>query len=243
MAATADYDAAALLGSPVRRTLVAAIRRLERESPRRAGSTAAELAPVVGLHVTTVRFHLDRLVAAGVLRTAVRRQPGAGRPSKVYALAEQAGALDAGPLRLLSGLLADLVDVSNAGGEAVTPFEAGQRWAREHVAAPGDRTPSRTPGAWLARVGETIDVLERWGYGLSLTTSEGGRAACLELTDCPFLDLARTRTAVVCGVHDGLIAGCMRRFGETSTEVALEPLVTPRTCLARLRSAVPFQSS
>ena len=51
------------------------------------GLSAQELAEVVGLHLTTIRFHLDQMVDAGLL-TAVQAAPsgGAGRPRKLYSV-------------------------------------------------------------------------------------------------------------------------------------------------------------
>jgi predicted ArsR family transcriptional regulator len=232
---TMQYDAAALLASPVRRTLYQALRDAPGPAP---AMTAADLAPAVGLHVTTVRFHLDQLVAAGLLDAEFRRQQGAGRPRKVYSVRPGATSRppSGDPLRLLTALLADALSAS-AGGEPITPVEAGRRWAREHIEGHADAAPAGTTGAWLGKVGQMIDVLEEWGYQPTITTEEGGRTARVELTDCPFLDLARANTAVVCGVHQGLIAEGMRQFGEPDAEVDLEPFVQSNRCLAHIRRA------
>jgi predicted ArsR family transcriptional regulator len=238
-----EYDAAALLASPVRRSLVELLGGRGHGAADAVGMTAAELAPLAGLHVTTVRFHLDQLVSAGVLRSEFRRQESAGRPRKVYLPVERApGQAGHEPLRLLTQLLAEAM-TATVEGEQLTPFEAGRRWAREHLPAHEGRSPAETPGTWIARVGEMIDVLEEWGYHPELSTSEGGRVARVELSDCPFLDLARDNEAVVCGVHRGLIAESIRQLGESSTEVALEPFVTENRCLAHLRTRAPFRSA
>src|SRR5688572_22466683 len=84
-AADTSHNAAALLTSPVRRRLVDALANAD-TGAMTPGFTAAELGIQVGLHVTTVRFHLDQLVAAGLVESAVRREGGAGRPRKVYSL-------------------------------------------------------------------------------------------------------------------------------------------------------------
>ena len=65
-----------VLTSPTRR----AILELLREAPDGLG--ASEAAAPLGLHVTTVRFHLERMVAAGVVGTAQRRG-SVGRPRKM----------------------------------------------------------------------------------------------------------------------------------------------------------------
>lgn len=239
------HNAAALLASPVRRRIV------DHLAQAGAGTgdpalTAAELAAEVGLHVTTVRFHLDQLVAAGIVESERRRQVGAGRPRKVYALA--AGSLDdvdargeVEHLRLLSGLLAQTL-TEGVSGHAMTPAEAGRRWAVDHVPAqPGP--PADTPGRWLGKLAQMIDVLQEWGYTPELTTSEGGRAAEITLAHCPFLQLARANPAVVCGIHRGLIAGSLAQLGEPATRVSLEPFVDDTTCLAHVSTTTPFRST
>jgi predicted ArsR family transcriptional regulator len=230
----------------VRRSIVHA---LAHEGPAggSAALTAAELGALVGLHVTTVRFHLDQMVAAGIVDSAVRREGGAGRPRKVYALAP--GSLDdvdaraeVDHLRLLSGLLAQTL-TEGVSGHAVTPAEAGRRWALEHVPAEPDAVPADTPGRWLGKLAQMIDVLQEWGYTPELRTTEGGRTAEVTLEHCPFLDLARANPAVVCGIHRGLIAGSLSQLGETATRVSLEPFVDDTTCLAHVSTTTPFRTA
>jgi len=246
MTTDATHNAAALLASPVRRRLVDALANADTGATT-PGFTAAELGAQVGLHVTTVRFHLDQLVAAGLVESAVRREGGAGRPRKVYALAP--GSLDdvddrteIGSLRLLSGLLAQTLG-DGASGRTITPAEAGRRWALEHVPAQPESVPADTPGRWLGKLAQMIDVLQEWGYTPELSTSEGGRSAEVTLAHCPFLELARANPAVVCGIHRGLIAGSLSQLGETATRVSLEPFVTATTCLAHVSTTTPFRSS
>jgi predicted ArsR family transcriptional regulator len=243
---TGPHNAAALLASPVRRRIVDA---LAPEGPTGDGAamTAAELGALVGLHVTTVRFHLDQMVAAGIVESAVRREGGAGRPRKVYSLAP--GSLDdvdaraeADHLRLLSGLLAQTL-ADGVSGHAVTPAEAGRRWALEHVPAEPGAGPADTPGRWLGKLAQMIDVLQEWGYTPELRTTEGGRTAEVTLAHCPFLDLARANPAVVCGIHRGLIAGSLSQLGETATRVSLEPFVDDTTCVAHVSTTTPFRTA
>ena len=236
----------ALLASPVRRAIVDALADLRRDPevqdpwPDEPGLTAAQLAELLELHVTTVRFHLDRLVAAGMLRSRFDRQ-GVGRPRKVYAV--EPGALDQRSpgrgYRLLAGLLAHHL-VPPPGKPAPTPYQAGRSWADEHVKPPEDATPAQTPGAWLGKVGRMVDVLTDWGYTPRVSTSGQGRTVEVTLVDCPVLDLAREQPAVVCGVHRGLIAGTMSRLGEDDVSVGLVPFVDPDTCLAQVTTHTPF---
>jgi predicted ArsR family transcriptional regulator len=247
MTATDDHGVAALLASPVRRRLLDTLANDAGREGVSPGLSAAELAEHVGLHVTTVRFHLDQLVAAGLVDATFQRRGGAGRPRKLYAAAPGSlGDVDpvgeVGSLRLLSGLLAGAL-ADGSGGPTPTPVEAGRRWALEHVPADPASARADTPGRWLSKVGHMLDVLHEWGYTPELSTSDGGRTARLVLQDCPFLALATANPAVVCGIHRGLIAGSMEQFGEPDTHVGLEPFVGPTTCVALVSTRTPFRDT
>lgn len=235
-----------LLSSPARRAIVDHIANHAQPADgvtRSAGLTAAELAEVLALHVTTARFHLDQLVAGGILEASFVKE-GVGRPRKVYRLAQ--GALDDPPdspgLRILTELLADSFDAT-AAGEPLTPFEAGRGWAHQHVIGTPLDTPAATPGAWLGKIGRLVDVLREWGYTPQLSTNDEGRTVELQLAQCPFLELARSHPAVVCGIHRGLIAGTLERLGEHDAEVSLEPFVGPRLCLAHITTPTSFSGT
>jgi predicted ArsR family transcriptional regulator len=228
-----------LLDSPVRRRMVdlLADAASSDDDAARRGMTAAEVASNLGLHTTTARFHLDQLeggrfVESWFLRGAV------GRPRKLYRVPSRPlppVADTTGPLRALTKLLTESWSETDE-GVRLTPEQAGRRWALEHATEDGPRPQARTPGAWLGKVGETLDRLHSWGYRPEVRTAEGGRTAELTLVDCPFLELAQENPDVVCGVHRGLLRGTLETLGEEETEVSLRPLVEPRVCLAHVRT-------
>lgn len=245
MTVRTDGGSLGLLTSPVRRRLVDTVAELARERTPEGGPTAARLAEFVGLHVSTVRFHLDQLVGADVLESRFVRRGGAGRPRKVYSLAQ--GSLEGTgrvheteSLRLLSSLLAQGL-VGDPGAPRPTPDDVGRGWVREHVPADPSATPADTPGRWLGRIGQVIDALEQWGYTPTISTTDDGRSATVTLARCPFIDLARDNPAVVCGIHRGLITGALEQFGENQIEVGLQPFVEPTLCLAHIRTTAPFR--
>ena len=229
-----------LLTSPVRRRILEVLEGAEPRDPGRLGHegmTAAQLAKQLSLHVTTVRFHLDQLVAAGLLETSFHKHIGAGRPRKVYARVAPAHppATSQESLGLLAELLTGAFTAQVDGGVTLTPEQAGRRWAEEHVGLDG-AAPATTAGEWIAKLGRTIDVLTSWGYEPELVADGAGRDARIELTSCPFRDLARAHTEVVCGIHRGLIAGTMSRLGEPDTGVELFPFADGQRCIARIRA-------
>ncbi|KAB7744259.1 helix-turn-helix domain-containing protein [Nostocoides sp. F2B08] len=230
----------ALLTSPVRRRILEVLESVEPRDPSRLGAeglTAGQLATQLSLHVTTVRFHLDQLVAAGLVETSFHKHVGAGRPRKVYARVAQPRPQVSSQesLRLLTALLTEAFVAQGAEGAPLSPEEAGRRWAEEHVPAEAGE-PAVTAGQWIAKLGRTIDVLADWGYEPELAADGASRDARIELTHCPFRDLARANTDVVCGIHRGLIAGTMSRLGEPDTEVDLIPFADGDRCIARIHA-------
>ena len=171
------------------------------------GITAGELAARVGLHVTTVRFHLDRLVAQG--RAVGHRAPtgGRGRPGIAYRAVPVADAR--------SGMIAALAQAATAlDGDVVARAQrAGEAWAASLDLGAAPVEPAIT------------EVFARLGF--APTPVEGG----LALRACPFLDEARRHPEVVCEVHRGLAAGIARRTGG---EAVLRPF-EQRGCLLDLR--------
>jgi predicted ArsR family transcriptional regulator len=228
-----------LLLSPVRRALVDELARYRPDPDvdlAAPGLTAAQLAEVLDLHVTTVRFHLDQLVAAGVVTAEFTKVFGVGRPRKVYAVApEEPRTEDNGAsLHILAELLTESF------GSRMTPVKAGEEWAAQHVDLV-DEGPAESAGTWLTKVGRMIDVLQDWGYHPELSTTEGGRSCQIDLARCPFMDLARANEAVVCGIHRGIIKGVLRQLGESEASVSLEPFVEPDRCQAHIHTRTPFR--
>ena len=254
MAAThpAGRDGASLLTSAVRRSIVEQLSTLPRlavegRPTRDKGMTAAELGRELGLHSTSVRFHVDQLVAAGLVGAHFVRGGGAGRPAKRYFAIDAPPATPEpsheGPYQVLATLLSGALDPVE--DTPLTPEEAGAQWVRERLRAhpepsgagqgPGVvPSAAATTGEWVAKVGGVVDLLQEWGYTPDVEVSGRQGDVTLTLQDCPFLDLARAHPEVVCGVHRGLLKGALEVAGEGRAGVSLRPFTGPRTCHAML---------
>ena len=231
-----------LLDSPVRRAIVDMLANLS--DADQLGLTATDLGERLDIHPTTARFHLDQLEAHGLVASYFERGR-VGRPRKLYRTPQRPlpDARRETALHALTRLLTESWQQTDD-GEAVTPEQAGRRWALEHARdymdeGSSEETPriyeqARTPGAWLGKVGQTVDLLHQWGYQPDVHTEDGGRTAQLTLVDCPLLPLAQDHPDVVCGVHRGLLRGALEAVGEPETEVGLHPLVRPRVCTATI---------
>lgn len=232
-----------VLVSPVRRRIVAELSSsAQRAQDAGEGSaaegnagalTASELADALGLHVSTVRFHLEQLETAGVLRASSKRR-GVGRPRKVFTVVEDLeqvlAANNTRPLMLLGELL---VRGTSPSQPRMAPAALGRGWARDNVFATGS-APARTPAEWDDKVASVGEVMAGWGFDTRITTTTGHEAT-FELFHCPFRELAQVDQEVVCGIHRGVIEGALAQIGEDSTDVRLRPFAARTTCLAHLR--------
>ena len=131
---------------------------------RAAGRPAsiAELAEQLTVHPNTVRFHLDALLAAGLVRRVHGERRVPGRPALRYAAVP--GMDPAGPRRF--GQLAQALAAALAGmphGEELA-LEAGRAWGRDLAAQeerPAVQTGSGAPQAGGATTTSTPSIWRR----------------------------------------------------------------------------------
>lgn len=186
---------------------------------------AEALARDLGLHVTTARFHLDQLEAAGLVRRRPAAEARRGRPRVLYSPAAALRDEDARG-QLVTVLAAALADREQAAAEAE---EAGRRWAEslEPPVGPAGRPADGSAGGLAGDpVAELVAVLDRLGFD-----PEPGEDG-VRLLACPFRDAARGNPGVVCSVHRGLIQRTLERAG--GPEASLVPFVEPELCVVRL---------
>ncbi|MEZ0365999.1 helix-turn-helix transcriptional regulator [Mycobacterium sp. pUA109] len=188
---------------------------------------AAELADRMGLHITTVRFHLDALCEEGAVARTRIKPAGVGRPRTGYVAVQ--GRLD---YRSFAEVLA-LELGATAEQRQRRAQRAGQRWAARILASEG-AAPQRVPDI-DERIAGTVQVFERMGFGPEATPGAGGEQL-IRLHGCPVRDLARAHPEVTCGVHLGLLRGLLEGNPDTAVQADLEPFAEPELCIARVRA-------
>lgn len=179
------------------------------------------IATSLALHVTTVRFHLDQLEDAHL----VRRQPETGgrrgRPRMLYTPAASERA--EGSREQLIGILAGaLASHDNDDGQSRS-LKAGKQWANELAL----KQPEPPNGRDLDRL---VHVLDELGFDPRTKGDD-----VIQLHACPFRDAARIHPQVVCSVHRGLIEQVLDAStiaGGNSAQ--LLPFVEPELCLITL---------
>ena len=194
-----------------------------------------EAAAAAGISRGLAAFHLDKLVAAGLLRAhshvPAGGPPRVGRRPKVYEPSD----LELGitiPERhyeLVGELLVDAV-AQAAPGEA--PLAAATRIANARGQELGVHfRQTRT----LGRLGPeraltaASEVLERHGY-----EPERWRQDTVRLRNCPFHTLARRTPEIVCAINQALLDGLLRGLGDQRVDAALVP--RPDACCVELRA-------
>ena len=225
---SAHLAAVAALAEPTRR-------RLYEYVVRRPDATSRdEAAAATGVPRATAAFHLDRLVAEGLLdvryeRRTGRTGPGAGRPAKLYRRADCSVAVSLPERRydLAGHLLVDALAEAERSGEPPRAALDRRAYLRGRELGEAAR-PARADGAREA----VLTVLEE--HGFEPRVEDGGVA----LANCPFHALAREQADLVCGMNlrllegvlDGASASGLRarlRPGESACCVRLDPVERP----------------
>jgi predicted ArsR family transcriptional regulator len=192
-----------------------------------------EAAAALGVARSVAAFHLERLVADGLLTTEFRRLtgrqgPGAGRPAKLYRRAERevSVSLPARHYDLAAKLLAGAVQQATETG---TPVDAAlARVARERgeelgeqVRATAGKRPSRR-----ALLDAAMTVLDEQGYEPRVAGDE------VVLANCPFHALVGEHRDLVCGMNLDLLGGMAATMGDAVLAPRLAP--APGRCCVRL---------
>ncbi|MEU6665737.1 helix-turn-helix domain-containing protein [Streptomyces sp. NPDC046727] len=215
--------------SPRRREVLDALRA----APSPLG--VAEAAERMGLHPNTVRFHLDALVADGLVERRAEAPSGPGRPRTVYSVRP---GMDRGGLRdyrLLARMLLSRWAAADPAEARAEARETGRAWGRFLV----DPLPPYEPATPERSVAGLLALLDGLGFEPRPEgAGEPGRPPeRIRLRHCPFLELAEEQGTLVCSLHLGLIQGALAKLGAPLTATELEPFATPDSCVAHLAGA------
>jgi predicted ArsR family transcriptional regulator len=198
-----------------------------------------DLAAQLGLHANTVRFHLNRLVTAGLVTREEEEHNGPGRPRLTFTAVAQ-HELEGGrrSYQLLADMLAGFIaDTSpDARAQAV---ELGRTWGRYLATkpAPAKRVTEEES------LRELLHVLDDIGFSPLLAEDDDEQPQVL-LRHCPFLEVASAHGEVVCSLHLGVMQGVLAEQRAPLEAGHLEPFVEPSLCVAHLsrRDSSPSRS-
>jgi predicted ArsR family transcriptional regulator len=207
-----------LLGDARRLAIVEALGEGPREIP--------ELARLLGIHPTTVRSHLERLLEAGLLMEEAGVPAGRGRPSKRYRLREPLLAGDP-EVRLFVGSLVSLLRAAYGERAISAAKEEGTRRGRELGRS------FRHPSAEQA-VREVVKTLNRLSFGPGPPVRRDDGVA-VDVHHCPYgVDPDDPDGIVVCCFHEGLVRGLAEEASGQEVGVRLLRFVAPGICRVEL---------
>lgn len=193
-----------------------------------AAVSREQAAAALGISRHNVNFHLDRLVAEGLLEVEFRRLsgrsgPGAGRPSKLYKRAAREFAVSLPPRRydLVGDILASAVARAGEGLDLDEALRVAAHGEGRAVGLATGRLDDREPLRALS------EVLAGQGYEPQVEDD------AVALTNCPFDALARKHTALVCGLNKDFVQGVAEGAGCSQVTASLEP--EPGRCCVRVR--------
>jgi predicted ArsR family transcriptional regulator len=192
-----------------------------------------EAAAAMGVARTVAAFHLDRLVADGLLTTEFRRLtgrqgPGAGRPAKLYRRAEGelSVSLPARQYDLAARLLATAVDQATRTGTPVAEALTGVATERGRQLGERAREVAGKHPRRRALLDAALAVLDEQGYEPHV---HGGEVV---LANCPFHALVDEQRDLVCGMNHDLLCGMAAAVDDDVLAARLEP--AEGTCCVRL---------
>jgi predicted ArsR family transcriptional regulator len=187
-----------------------------------------QAASALGIALHNVSFHLDKLVAEGLLEVEFRRLsgksgPGAGRPSKLYQRAAKEFAVSLPPRRydLVGDILAAAVSRATDGTSLAEALEQVAREEGLAVAGAAEGLPVDEPLAAVAQ------VLTSQGYEPRVDDD------VVVLSNCPFDSLAQKHTELVCGLNRDFVQGVADGLGCDTVTACLEP--EPGQCCVKAR--------
>lgn len=190
--------------------------------------TATAAGQRLGLHANSARFHLDGLADEGLAVRQREDRTRPGRPKVLYAAADSPALSGSRSYQLLAEILTTLV--TDALPDPARSAEiAGNAWGRylSPVVRPSHRPDESESLTTLVR------SLDRLGFESRVVNDPDGLR--LEVSHCPFLEIAKTQDQVVCSVHHGMIRGVLDNLDAPLIATQLEPLVEPSRCIAHLQ--------
>jgi predicted ArsR family transcriptional regulator len=216
----------ASLGEPARRALYLYVASRPGDVSRDEAARAARISR------SLAGFHLDRLVAEGLLQASFRRLsgrsgPGAGRPAKLYRRSgrQVEVSLPHREYELAARILATAIDASDAPKTRKALVKTARSIGEQIGADARVRAGSRSGRRRL--LSRMVEALAAQGYEPEVSAGE------LRLRNCPFHALVSEHRDLVCGMNLALIEGVVEGMEVPGAKPVLDP--APGMCCVCVR--------
>ena len=178
-------------------------------------ATLEDISETTGLHVNTVRGHLDVLIAGGYVESGHEEPQGRGRPRLTYTCTPAS----ASPYEELALALSDALDSADARSLAK---ETATKWR----GTAGPLAPASNPDEAVDRA---VEGLRAVGFDAEATVLGDS----IVLGACPYASLIADNP-IICDIHTELLAHMLRDTGQDVTVAGMDVWVRPTLCRARL---------
>lgn len=184
------------------------------------GARTTELAEKLGMHVNTVRGHLDELISREAVRVSSVPAQGRGRPSYIFSVRVPDNRLVADEYVSLVEVMAEAL----AGQDTITPEalaqarRIGEAWAKKmgHAGEPiGDAN---------AAIEKLFIKMRDMGFDPVIT-----EPTTVALHACPFITESSLPSPFVCSIHEGFL-----REATGSVELTLLPFAGDGSCIVEI---------
>jgi predicted ArsR family transcriptional regulator len=192
--------------------------RVVRHVDEHGAASVTELADIVGVHVNTVRPHVQAMESDGILQSRQREAQGPGRRVIEYFLREPLSVAES-DLMAMAELLAAALARAQVDSEQLRRI--GSDWGRYLSGRPGEQDPAKHLPA----------VLSRFGYKTTVEAEQVRLERCL----CPFV--SPDAPLNICALIEGVVEGALAATGSDLRVVAREHHPDARSCRLRLSAA------
>ncbi len=177
--------------------------------------TLEEISETTGLHVNTVRGHLDVLIAAGHAQRDQEERQGRGRPRLTYRSTTESDS----PYDELAHALTHALESADA---RTLAKDTATRWRL--TVSP--MAPAANPDEAVDRA---VEGLRAAGFAVDATMLGDS----IVVGACPYAGLIETHP-IICDIHTELLAQMLHDTGQDVTVEAMDVWVRPTLCRARL---------
>lgn len=185
------------------------------------GALLSELSKELGIHVNTVRGHVDELAERGLVGWRVASRSTRGRPSHVYHVrTPQHHAVMDEYVTLVETLIESL-----AGFDLDAARDFGRAWARRNADRFGE-----PPEDFEELAAAVLRSLREMGFDPLVREADGDASVEVGLQACPFVAADGTPpAATICALHQGFIDATIGPH-----HLDFMPFDAPGQCGARL---------
>ncbi|MCC2593726.1 helix-turn-helix domain-containing protein [Tessaracoccus sp. OS52] len=184
------------------------------------GIGVSALGADLGLHINTVRFHLEALVEAGYVTRTLEPTRRQGRPRALYHATDTAPVIDSTQLRDLTQVLVRQL-VHKADNPQRVAELAGRGWGEELAAS-----PATIPATARDGLGDLLDHTSAMGFAVGTPTRD-----TITFRSCPYRSVSQPTLASICTLHLGMMRGYL---DAADSDLEVTSLTPGDVCVARL---------